>query len=142
MYTSKLEIYIFRLEIKLSSGFEHLFIRIRKLFQRLRELFPKDWPVNPETMRIFVHKSNKRKTMRATISLDSLWAIIQSLSFNNRKWLSDKLQESLREEETEYISKEEILAGIDAGLKDLKLIREGKLDVMSAEEFLEELEDY
>lgn len=80
--------------------------------------------------------------MRATISLDSLWAIIQSLSFNNRKWLSDKLQESLREEETEYISKEEILAGIDAGLKDLKLIREGKLDVMSAEEFLEELEDY
>ncbi|HIZ33191.1 MAG TPA: surface protein [Candidatus Bacteroides merdigallinarum] len=80
--------------------------------------------------------------MRATISLDSLWAIIQSLSFNNRKWLSDKLQESLREEETEYISKEEILTGIDAGLKDLKLIREGKLDVMSAEEFLEELEDY
>ena len=80
--------------------------------------------------------------MRATISLDSLWAIIQSLSFNNRKWLSDKLQESLREEETEYISKEEILTGIDAGLKGLKLIREGKLDVMSAEEFLEELEDY
>ena len=80
--------------------------------------------------------------MRATISLDSLWAIIQSLSFNNRKWLSDKLQESLREEETEYISKEEILAGIDAGLKDLKLIREGKLDVMSVKEFVADLEDY
>ncbi len=77
--------------------------------------------------------------MRATISLDSLWATIQSLSFNNRKWLADKLQENLREEETEYISKEEILAGIDAGLKDLKLMREGKLNVISAEEFLEEL---
>lgn len=77
--------------------------------------------------------------MRATISLDSLWATIQSLSFDNRKWLADKLQENLREEETEYISKEEILAGIDAGLKDLKLMREGKLNVISAEEFLEEL---
>lgn len=77
--------------------------------------------------------------MRATISLDSLWATIQSLSFNNRKWLADKLQENLREEETEYISKEEILTGIDAGLKDLKLMREGKLNVISAEEFLEEL---
>ncbi len=77
--------------------------------------------------------------MRATISLDSLWATIQSLSFNNRKWLADKLQENLREEETEYINKEEILAGIDAGLKDLKLMREGKLNVISAEEFLEEL---
>lgn len=77
--------------------------------------------------------------MRATISLDSLWATIQSLSFDNRKWLADKLQENLREEETEHISKEEILAGIDAGLKDLKLMREGKLNVISAEEFLEEL---
>ena len=53
--------------------------------------------------------------MRATISLDSLWQTIQSLSLNNQEWLLDKLQENIREQkeaETEYISKEEILAGI------------------------------
>ena len=38
------------------------------------------------------------------------------------------------EEETEYISKEEILAGIDAGLKDMKAGR-----TRPAEELLEEL---
>ena len=47
--------------------------------------------------------------MKATISLDSLWATIQSLSINNQKWLASKLQENIRakeEAETEYISKE------------------------------------
>ena len=75
--------------------------------------------------------------MRATISLDSLWQTIQSLSLNNQEWLLDKLQENIREqkkEETEYISKEEILAGIDAGLKDLKAGR-----MIRAEELLKEL---
>lgn len=38
------------------------------------------------------------------------------------------------EEETEYISKEEILAGIDAGLKDVKAGR-----TMTFEEFVEEM---
>ena len=50
--------------------------------------------------------------MKATISLDSLWATIQSLSINNQKWLASKLQENIRakeEAETEYISKEELL---------------------------------
>mgnify|MGYP001776379419 FL=1 len=60
--------------------------------------------------------------MKATISLemDSLWQAIQSLSVKNKEWLCDKLVEDLRkEDETEYISKEEILAGIDAGLKEM-----------------------
>lgn len=80
--------------------------------------------------------------MRATISLDSLWQTIQSLSLNNQEWLLDKLQENIREqkeEETDYISKEEILAGIDAGLKEMKLMKEGKLQAKSFDEFLEEL---
>lgn len=75
--------------------------------------------------------------MRATISLDSLWQTIQSLSLNNQEWLLDKLQENIREQkeaETEYISKEEILAGIDAGLKDLKAGR-----MIPTEELLKEL---
>ena len=75
--------------------------------------------------------------MRATISLDSLWQTIQSLSLNNQEWLLDKLQENIREQkeaEMEYISKEEILAGIDVGLKDLKAGR-----MIPAEELLKEL---
>ena len=60
--------------------------------------------------------------MRVSASMESLWQYIQSLSLSerNRVWLADKLLEGTRkeEEETEYISKEEILAGIDAGLKD------------------------
>ena len=75
--------------------------------------------------------------MKATISLESLWQTIQSLSLNNQKWLSSKLQENIRkQEDTEYISKEEILAGIDAGLKDLKAGRKRPI-----EELIKELED-
>ena len=82
--------------------------------------------------------------MKATISRDSLWLTIQSLSLSNQKWLAGKLQQNIREQEEaseEYSSKEEVLAGIDAGLKELKLMREGKLNVCSAEDFLEELRD-
>ena len=75
--------------------------------------------------------------MRGTISLDCLWQTIQSLSLSNRKWLVNKLQEDIREseEEREYISKEKILAGIDAGLKDLKAERKRPI-----EELIKELE--
>ena len=74
--------------------------------------------------------------MEATISLDSLWQIVSSLSLRNQKWLAGKLQESIRQrEETEYISKEELLAGIDAGLKDLKAGR-----MRPIEELFKELE--
>lgn len=76
--------------------------------------------------------------MRVSASMESLWQYIQSLSLSerNRVWLADKLLEGTRkeEEETEYISKEEILAGIDAGLKDMKAGR-----TRPAEELLEEL---
>ena len=75
--------------------------------------------------------------------MESLWQYIQSLSLSerNRVWLADKLLEGTRkeEEETEYISKEEILAGIDAGLKELRLKKEGKLQPTSARDFLKEL---
>ena len=78
--------------------------------------------------------------MRVSASMESLWQYIQSLSLSerNRIWLADKLLEGTRkeEEETEYISKEEILAGIDAGLKELKLKKEGKLQLISARDFL------
>ena len=78
--------------------------------------------------------------MKATISMESLWQTIQSLSPKNKKWLADKLIEDLQIEE-ESIGKEEILAGIDAGLKEVKQTREGKLEEKTARECLYELQD-
>lgn len=76
--------------------------------------------------------------MRVSASVENLWQYIQSLSLsaNNRKWLAERLLENKQEEaeEAEYISKEEILAGIDAGLKDWKAGR-----TRPARELLEEL---
>ena len=74
--------------------------------------------------------------MNAKISMDGLWAMIQTLSLSNQKWLADKLQENIREKEAEYISKEEILAGIKSGLEDMKAGRKRPLD-----ELIKELED-
>ena len=64
--------------------------------------------------------------------------MVQTLSISNQKWLADKLQENIREkeEEAEYISKEEILAGIKSGLEDLKAGR-----TQSFDDFIKELED-
>lgn len=62
--------------------------------------------------------------MRVSASMENLWQYIQSLSLSerNRIWLADKLLEGTRKEEAEdeeYISKEEVLAGIDRGLKEM-----------------------
>ena len=81
--------------------------------------------------------------MKATISLEGIWQFLESLNLSNRskEWLADKLIESTygKKEDIEYISKEEILAGIDAGLKELRLKKEGKLQPTSARDFLKEL---
>lgn len=70
--------------------------------------------------------------MKASISMESLWLTIQSMSLRNKEWLSSKLTEDIqaqkKEQEEEFISKEEILAGIDAGLKDLKAGRKQSFD--------------
>ena len=79
--------------------------------------------------------------MRATISLDSLWQTIQSMPTDKQMWLLEKLQNSLlcqtvEEDSTKYISKQELLAGIDAGLKDLKAGRKQSFD-----DFIKEMEN-
>ena len=74
--------------------------------------------------------------MKATISLESLWQTIQSLSVNNQKWLLEKLHENLESKKEDSISKEEILAVIDSGLKDMKAGRKRPLD-----ELIKELEN-
>ena len=53
-----------------------------------------------------------------------------------KNYLNNKIRTKAEEEETEYISKEEILAGIDAGLKDMIAGRK-----QSARDFLKEMRD-
>ncbi len=77
--------------------------------------------------------------MKASVSLDSLWGFIQTLSLNNQKWLMNKLNENIRQQEeglAEYIDKEEILAGIKSGLEDVKAGR-----TQSFDEFMKELDN-
>lgn len=59
----------------------------------------------------------KRTDMNATLSMESLWQMLSTLSAENRRWLSERLLESLEEERVEFISKEDLLAGVDSGLK-------------------------
>ena len=74
--------------------------------------------------------------MKTTVALENLWIYLQSLPKSNKKWLSERLIEDLAgEREAECISKEEVLAGIDAGLKDMKAGR-----TKSFEQFMKEWE--
>jgi hypothetical protein len=67
------------------------------------------------------------------------------LSLNDKEMLNrvknylKRLKKMEAEKEMEEITKEEILAGIDAGLKEVKLSMDGKLELKSAREFLNEL---
>lgn len=67
------------------------------------------------------------------------------LSLNDKEMLNrvknylKRLKRMEAEKEEEEITKEELLAGIDAGLKEVKLSMEGKLKNKSAREFLNEL---
>ena len=66
------------------------------------------------------------------------------LSLNDKEMLNRvknylKRLKKMEAEEEEEITKEEVLAGIDAGLKEVKLSMEGKLEVKTAREFINEL---
>lgn len=80
------------------------------------------------------HRYKEEQDMRTSSAMENLLLYLQSLPKSNRKWLSDKLIEGLHEEESDTISKKEVLAGIDRGLKEVK---EGK--TRPAEELLMEL---
>ena len=81
--------------------------------------------------------------MKASISLEGLWQLIRPMSLSSRKWLLAKLQDNVRREEAEadYISKEEILAGIESGLRDLKAGRKQSFDEFIKEHEQEEAEE-
>lgn len=62
------------------------------------------------------------------------------LSLNDEKKLK-RMKTYLKrlKKEPEFISKEELIAGIDAGLKEVKLSIDGKLKLKDAFELLDEL---
>lgn len=56
--------------------------------------------------------------MNATISMEGLWTIVNSLSLKNKKWLSNKLLASIS---TNEISKEnEVMNGIVRSVKEAR----------------------
>ena len=77
--------------------------------------------------------------MKTTVALENLWLYLQSLPKSNKQWLSEKLQEDLHREETAYISKEEVLTGIDAGLKEMMERKRTGRKAKTLEELIDEL---
>ena len=67
------------------------------------------------------------------------------LSLNDKEMLNrvknylKRLKKMEAEKEEEEITKEEVLAGIDAGLKEVKLSMEGKLEVQTPRALVHEL---
>lgn len=56
--------------------------------------------------------------MNATISMDGLWTIVDSLSIKNKKWLAERLTQSLS---SNKVSKEdEILSGMSRSIKEAR----------------------
>lgn len=80
--------------------------------------------------------------MSTMVAMEGLWQYLRTLPRSNKQWLSERLQEDLHpkaattDDDEKYISKEEVLAGIDAGLKDLKAGR-----TVSFEDFIKNWND-
>lgn len=66
--------------------------------------------------------------MNVTVSMDGLWAIVDSLSTKNKKWLSDKLLLSLSAPKKS--KEDEILAGIVRSINEAKSGKTMPLDTL------------
>lgn len=69
--------------------------------------------------------------MNATISMDGLWTIIDSLSIKNKKWLADKLNMSISMHKPS--TEDEILAGISRSIEEAKSGKTEPLDNLWAQ---------
>ena len=87
---------------------------------------------------------------KATVSLDGIWAFLDSLSLNarDRRWLADKLvatgesDDTVMKEEDEdekCMTKAEILDSLNTACHELKQYREGKMKFKTLEEAIYEL---
>lgn len=66
--------------------------------------------------------------MNATISMDGLWSIVDSLSIKNKKWLLERLNVSLTS--SKKTKEEEILNGIVQSVKEAKAGQTYPLDTL------------
>ena len=66
--------------------------------------------------------------MNATISMDGLWAIVDSLSLKNKKWLADRLEDSMSNAKT--VREKEILNGISKSIQEAKSGNTQSLDTL------------
>ena len=66
--------------------------------------------------------------MNATISLDGLWAIVDSLSLKNKKWLADRLEVSISS--IKHGKEKEILDGISKSIQEAKSGKTHSLDTL------------
>lgn len=67
--------------------------------------------------------------MKATVSLDSIWNLIQSLSLDNQKWLADKVYEEINHQQARK-KKELVFPKIPANREispEVKAMSMGKL---------------
>ena len=80
--------------------------------------------------------------MASAVTMDGIWALIESLSLTNRnkKWLSDKLLVSIPSKKT-VRSKEdqEILDGFREAVLELREIKAGRAQTTTDEEFMAEI---
>ncbi len=81
----------------------------------------------------------EEQDMRTSAAMEHLWLYLQSLPKSNKKWLSEKLIEDLKAQDEETISKEEILAGIDRGLKEMAERKRTGRRAKTLEELINEL---
>lgn len=79
--------------------------------------------------------------MNITASTESLWTYIQSLSLNreNREWLAKKLLDS--DNDTETLSKEELLDDFRQSCKEVRSFLDGKMELLTINDVLNEIKD-
>lgn len=82
------------------------------------------------------------KAMNVTLSLDSIYEMLSSLSVGNKKWLADHLYEDIEHEESAeaLMQKEEFVSTVSRGWSEVNCAMEGKHKLRTADELLLELE--
>jgi len=75
--------------------------------------------------------------MEKGITLDGVLRMLSGLSRSNRKWLADRLYESVREEEKTKEHDAECMM-LYPTFKQVKALKEGKLETRNVEELLNE----
>lgn len=75
--------------------------------------------------------------MKVTVSIENLLQPLLSLSASNKKWIADRLYESIEEERQANMADEK--EAMASAFRQVKALREGKLKTHPVEDLLDEL---